>query len=131
MHSAKVFSESLDKYAEVMHWTRNFFPVPLGKVGEDFVSELSRLFQAFGIASTLESIVLKAATVLPMLLLQKPYRGHLNESLMEGRAIQHRLPKRSSPKTKNNFARSFPNLMFAGKCKAALYCQAWRKWMIP
>ena len=75
-HSAKVFPESLDKtYAEVMHWTRYFFPVPLGKAGKDFVSELSRLFQAFGIASTSESIALKAATVLPILLLQKPYRA--------------------------------------------------------
>ena len=104
------------------------------------MSELSRLFQAFGIASTLESIALKAATVLPILLLQKPYRasktkdhinclerrlmawkgGHFNDLLMEGRAIQHRLPKRSSPKAKENLARSFANLMFAGKCKAAL-----------
>ena len=61
-----MFSEILDKtYAEVMHWRRNFFAVPLGKAGKDYVSELSRLFQAFGNASTLESIALKAATCSP------------------------------------------------------------------
>ena len=39
----------------------------------------------------------------------------------EGRTLQQRLPKGSDPKHDNmKLARSFSNLMFAGKCKAAL-----------
>ena len=59
-------------YAEVVHWRRNCFSVPFGKAGRDFVSELSRLYLAYGSASMLETVALKAATVLPILLLQKP-----------------------------------------------------------
>ena len=88
----------------------------------------------------MESIALRAATVLPILLLQKPHRtsntkehitclekrlkiwkeGNLNDLVLEGRAIQHRLPKSNSPMGKQNLSRSFANLMFAGKTKAAL-----------
>ena len=46
--------------------------------------------------------------------------GHLNDLLMEGRALQQRLPKKRPPKDKGKLARSFANLMFTGKCKAAL-----------
>ena len=67
------FTNLLDTiYEEVVHWRRNCFSVPLGKAGREFVSELSRLYQAYGQASALESVALKAATVLPILLLQKP-----------------------------------------------------------
>ena len=113
---------------------------PFSKAGKEFVNEPSRLFLAFASASALKSIALKAATVLPILLLQKPQRasktkehiaclerrlkswkeGNLNNLLLEGRAIQRRLPKFSTSKSKENLARSFANLMFAAKCKAAL-----------
>ena len=104
------------------------------------MDELSYLFQAFASASALESIALKSATILPILLLQKPHKasktkehitclerrlkkwkeGNLNDLVLEGRAIQQRLPKTNSSKAKEKLARSFANLMFAGKCKAAL-----------
>lgn len=50
----------------------NLFMVPYGKAVKSFVSELARLFKAFATASALESIALKAATLMPILLLQKP-----------------------------------------------------------
>ena len=59
-------------YAEVVHWKHNCFSVPFGKTGRDFVRELSRLYLAFGSASTLVAVALKAATVHPILLFQKP-----------------------------------------------------------
>ena len=59
-------------YAEVVHWRSKCFSIPFGKTGRDFVRELSRLYLAFGSASTLEAVALKTATVLPILLLQKP-----------------------------------------------------------
>ena len=58
-------------YDEVVHWRRSCFLVPFGKAGRDFVSELSRLYLAYGSASTLKAVSLKDATVLPILLLQK------------------------------------------------------------
>ena len=139
-HSAADFTNILDStYSEIVHWRRNCFTVPFGKAGREFVGELSKLYQAFASASALESIALKAATVLPILILQKPQRaskakdhvaclerrlrswkeGDLNDLLLEGRAIQHRIPKTSLKPTENT-ARSFADLMFAGKCKAAL-----------
>ena len=127
-------------YSEVVHWRRNCFTVPFGKAGREFVLELSRLYLAVASASALESVALKAATVLPLLLLQKPHKtskakehaaclerrltswteGNLNKLLLEGRTIQHRLPKVSTPRPTENIARSFAHLMFTGKCKAAL-----------
>ena len=37
-----------------------------------------------------------------------------------GRATQQRVPKNGLTKANSNLARSFSNLMFVGKCKAAL-----------
>ena len=123
------FSSLLDSvYNEVIHWRRNCFSVPFGKAGRGFVNELSRLYLAYGSASALESVALKATIVLPILLLQKPNRtsktkehiaclarrlplwssGELMELVREGRALQQRLPK--GPDTRydsTKLARSF------------------------
>ena len=60
-------------YDEVVHWSRNLFLVPSGNGGKDFVTELARLFRSYAEASALESAALKAAMVMPHLLLQKPF----------------------------------------------------------
>ena len=125
------FSDTINAaYAEVVHWKLNLFKVPFGKA---FVSELARLFKAFATGSALESIALKAATLLPLLLLQKPTRkskasdhttclerrlcswlkGDLVELLREGRTIQ-RIPKATPSMSNENLACSFAN-MFQGK----------------
>ena len=100
-------------YSAVVHWRPNLFKVPFGKVGKPFVSELARLFKAFASSSAMESVAMKAAIVLPTLLLQKPsfkskvkehsvcldrrlntwLNGDLNDLLLEGRTIQQCLPK--------------------------------------
>ena len=149
--SGPAFTSSLDAiYTEVVQWRRNSFTIPFGKAGKDFVRELSRLYSAFGSASALESVALKVALALPILLLQKPSRasktkhhithlerrlrwwlkGDLDELVREGRAIQQRLPKNGSNKVNLNLARSFSNLMFMGKCKAALDL-LWRRGHSP
>ena len=127
-------------YAEVVHWRRNAFTIPFGRAGKNFVTELSRLYLTFGSASSMEASALKAAIVFPLLLLQKPSKGSktkdhitclerrlaswtngdLDELVREGRAIQQRLPKHGSARPNSNLARNFSNLMFMGKCKAAL-----------
>ena len=108
------FTHMLDSaYNEAVHWKNNLFKIPQGNAGKSFTAELSRLFSAFATGSALEQIALKAATVLPLLMLQKPCRssktivnikclvkrlelwqdGDLTSILREGRAIQARLPK--------------------------------------
>ena len=62
-----------DAYEAAIHWKRNLFDVPKGKVGSEFSSELSRLLDAYSDATTLESIALKASMILPLLLLQRPH----------------------------------------------------------
>ncbi len=128
-------------YAEVVHWRRNCFKVPFGNAGKSFVTELARLFKAFAEKSSLESVALKAAIVLPILALQKPTRtskakdhiaclekrlslwreGLLNDLVIEGRAIQKRLPKQHPSQQRQQLARAFANLMAAGNTKAALW----------
>ena len=75
IHNAEDFSHALEAtYSEVVHWRINSFKVPTGKTGKEFTNELSRLFLAFASASSMETVALRAAIVLPILLLQKPHR---------------------------------------------------------
>ena len=69
-------------YDEIVHWKQKNFKTPSGKAGRMFVQELTRLFTAYVESSMLESISLKAAMVMPTLLLQKPHqRSRLKELL--------------------------------------------------
>ena len=105
-----------------MHWKRNLFKVPQGNAEKLFAQELSRLFSAFATASTMEALALKAATLLPLLVLQKPHRasktrdhvvclqrrlalwaaGNIEALVKEGKVIQKHLPKRFGKDMKNN-----------------------------
>ena len=108
------FTKSLESaYKETVHWRKNSFRIPQGKAGKSFIYELARLFQAFTTGSALESVALKAATVLPLLLLQKSHHnfkskdhvaclerrmklweeGNITELVREGTAIQNRIPQ--------------------------------------
>ena len=95
------------------------------------MSELSRLYLAYGSASALEAVALKAPTVLPILLLQKPNKrsktkdhtkclerrlaswsnGDLEELVREGRTLQQRLPRDGSAKANTNLVHSLTNLI--------------------
>ena len=111
-------------YAEAVHWKMNYFKIPYGKVGKSFVSELARLFNAFAAGSAMESIALKAVTLMPILLLPKPAHksnakdisaclerrlkiwldGDLLELLREGRTLQQRIPKSSHKMNQDRLA---------------------------
>ncbi len=70
-------------YSAAVHWKPNLFRVPSGKVGDAFVSELSRLFNSYGSSySALESIALTAAMLLPLLLQQRPCKGAKRKELI-------------------------------------------------
>ena len=60
-------------YDEVVHWRKSLFKIPLAKCGRAFVTEQARLFRAYATGSALECVALKAAMIMPVLLLQRPY----------------------------------------------------------
>ena len=76
-------------YDEVVHWNINLFSVPFGSTGKSFVLELARLYRAFATASALECIALKAAMVLTVLALQKPYSR--SKAKMNAMCLQRRM----------------------------------------
>ena len=57
-------------YKETVYWKQNIFKVPSVRAGKLFVCELSRIIRA---CFALEGIAMKAAMVMPALLLQKPH----------------------------------------------------------
>ncbi len=128
-------------YAEVTGWRRNLFRVPSGKHGKAFVSELSRLFRSFAEATALESVALKAAMVMPHLLLQKTSRtsrakdhceilgrrleawrlGDIDGLMRECHVFQrHMETSRNAQLSEGQLASRFSRLMLAGKTGAAL-----------
>ena len=128
-------------YDEVIHWRRNLFSVPVGRAGTRFVHELARLFQSFADGSALEGVALKAAMLLPILLLQKPHFksrsredarvlerrlscwqvGDLDSLLQECCSIQQHLSSStvSTAPFSGQMARRFAKLMMEGKLRAA------------
>ena len=140
---AETFTQRLNlAYSTVIHWRRNIFAIPTGNAGTAFVRELSRLFRAYATGSALESVALRAAMTMCVLLLQKPSRlskskdhvaclerrmgswraGDLDELLQEGLTIQHRLinSKRKPCSEIEKIRRVFVKEMSKGNTKAAL-----------
>lgn len=130
-------------FMDVVHWKPNLFKIPSGSVGKSFVSNIAKLYNAFGTASAMECIALKTVSVMPCLLLQKSHSnrkgkeakdilerrlalwrdGNLQDLFSKGRAIQCRLskPRRTHETSKaNSLSRTFANMMFQGKVGAAL-----------
>ena len=99
-------------YNQIVQWKPNVFMIPSGSQGKLFVKELTRLFNAFNTESALESVAIKAAMIMPALLLQKPQtksktkshiislkrrlelweKGDISSLLKEGELIQRQLP---------------------------------------
>ena len=139
----EAFTASLKAaYGEVVHWRRNIFMVPSGKVGKEFVREISRLLDSFTHHSALKAISLCAMMTLPHLLLQKTHaksrskenstalerrliawrKGDLEALLQEGRAIQGDFTNSRLcwEKDEASMSRSFANLVHHGRTRAAL-----------
>ena len=67
--SGHIFCDFIRSAYEVVHWRSIIFLVPFGKAGRSFVSELTRLYQAFVDDSALCSIAMMACSVMQPLLL--------------------------------------------------------------
>ena len=130
-------------YLEVTTWKRNIFLVPSGRVGKEFVKELTRLINAYVEASALELVALQAVMTACVLLLQKPHMGSkvkdheaalerrlrawheadIDGLLREGRTIQHHIStsRRTSMYDREKAAASaFARLIMQGKVNSAL-----------
>ncbi len=120
-------------------------PHPYGKPGSSFISELAGLYRAYAEKSSLECIALKAAAIIPTLLLQKPHakskhkehkdslerrmklwrEGDFKALLFEGRTLQRYL-KKCPPHTPisnhdpDKSGMQFAKKMFSGKVRDAL-----------
>ena len=117
-------------YSEAVHWRQNLFTVPHCSAGHSFIKELSSLYRAYGDSTSLETVALKAAMVLPPLLLQRPHRrstshdhkrclerrlqlwkdGNLLQLLQEGRTVQRRLQSSRAHSSQDSAK------VFAGSC---------------
>ena len=128
-------------YMEVVHWRRNVFLVPSGRVGKQFIRELTSLFNAYASGSALETSALEAAMTACAVLLQKPHassksrdhvqalerrlrawqEGDIDGLMRECRTIQLHLPKRRYEDGEpGQDSRIFSRLVFEGKIKSAL-----------
>ena len=136
-----IFCDRVNKaYEEVVHWRRNVFLLPFGKVSKAFVQEVADLMQAFAQKTSLECIALKACFLMQTLLLQKPgakskakdhvnhlkrrfeswKEGDIEALLAEGRCIQAHLPRRTPSPEDESVSRTFSKMMFAGNVHGAL-----------
>ena len=61
-------------YEQMTRWSRNIFQLPKGKIGKEFVREMTTFITQWTSKSPLRSISLKLLMILPNLLLQKTTR---------------------------------------------------------
>ena len=134
-----------EAYQRMVHWRKNLFEVPKGRLGKDMIREMTHLLESWVSESDRREYCLKSLMILPNLLLQKTSRtknakhqnkvnrenlerrlsmwkdGKINELLLEGQIIQNRLPTSGQGKPKEeDLARSFRNLLSEGNVNGAL-----------
>ena len=72
--SGRTISNAIDDpCSQTVQWGPNLFRVPPGSSGKKFVVELVHLFEAYTTEFALEAVAMKAAMILPALLLRKPH----------------------------------------------------------
>ena len=126
-------------YKDMTKWRKNLFNLPSGASGKRFVEEITRLINEWNNMSPLSNIAMKALSVMPSLLLQKPSKtskakdhtkclerrlilwekGEFDSLLRETCSIQASL-LRNSVKKETSLAKRFSDLMFLGKVNSAL-----------
>ena len=115
VHSSTI----IKAYDEITQWRKSTFLVPYGKVGREFIDQLTQHITEWNNASHAQHIALKAAIVLLATVLQKPSmkskakdhqecltkrlalwkEGEIESLLRKGRSIQKRIlkTKRAKP----------------------------------
>ena len=118
-------------YEEIVGWKRNLFRVPSGTIGKSFIREFTSLLVSYNEAAGMEQIALRAAMIMPTLLLQRCVsrmktsemrrsleirndmwkNAQIEELLKEGKALQLWTAEPRSRDT-DNMAHCFANLVF-------------------
>ena len=114
--------------------------LPNGSTGKNFISEITRLLNAFSESTPLKSISMKAIHIMPALLLQKPsksskakehvknlertlllwQRGEIGALFEEALTIQSRLPHSTGKRDIGSISKKFQDHMQKGNVNAAL-----------
>ena len=109
-------------YSEIITWSKNLFMLPKGKVGKDFVHELTRIINHFVEKSEWQDLSLPAAHIFVPLMLQKPSvnskasvnskylkerlalwdEGNLGKLRLQATEIQKRIQKELAKKQSNS-----------------------------
>ena len=140
-HTYAELTQIIDSaYEECVKWKRNLFMLPTGKIGNQFVDEMTRLIHEWVNDSPLKKISLKALMIMPCLLLQKPSRnskskdnsdalkrrfllwksGDFDALIREARYLQSQLSFRPGTKSFEEKAKRFNDLMLKGKVGPAI-----------
>ena len=126
-------------YNELVKWEKNFFELPKGKIGKEFIQELTRLLQLMNNKTAWENLAVSLIHIFLPIMLQKPAAkskrkdhvryltkrmemwksGKLKELLAECKTIQQRMLKTKNRQLESN-AKGFTKLMLQGKVKQAL-----------
>ena len=129
----------LNIYDEITKWRKNLFMVPRGKVGTDFIKEITRILKLFTTPTKWSRIALAKLHIFIPLMLQKPSAkskakehskylakrlqlwndGDLDSILSENREIQKKL-KRTQDKKKESREKAFCRLMLLGKVSQSM-----------
>ncbi|XP_073231425.1 uncharacterized protein [Porites lutea] len=128
-----------DAYNEIATWRKNVFLVPYGKIGRDFIDQVTLHINDWNSGSDNQHISLKAAFVLLAVGLQKPSpkskakdhqdvlskrlilwrQGEINKLLREGRIIQGRIGKLKASEPPDR-SKVFAKLVLEGQINSAL-----------
>ena len=137
-------------YEEIARWKRNLCRVPSGAIGKSFVREFTSLFVSYNEAAGMEQILLRAAMIMPSLLLQRCSsrmktsemkkslerridtwkNAQIEELHKEVKALQLRAAEPHGRDT-DNMAHRFANLVFQGRIKDALRLLSKNRWVAP
>jgi hypothetical protein len=127
-------------YETTTKWRKNVFKLPSGQSGKQFTNTLTRLYDAYGSRSPIESVAFKAAAILAPLMLQQPsgkptYRdnvnhltrrlklweeGNVRDLITEGETIQQQLKKCKKSVDDTTLAKRFATMVFNNNFKGAM-----------
>ena len=136
-----VFSERINRaYEEVVRFRKNLFLLPSGSVGNWYVTEKAKFFEAMVSQHPMEKIAMKALSVMEHLLLQRASqdsttkrnkellterialweKGDIDQLTTTAMAIQERLETHRKKMNDEELARKFARFMFTGRIRDAL-----------
>ena len=130
----------LDAYNVITTWRKNAFLVPYGRVGREFIDQITLHINEWNNSLENQHIALKAAFVLLAVCLQKPNArskakehqnilakrlalwkdGEIEKLIREGNIIQHRIGKHNKSANSQDKSKVFAKLVMEGRINSAL-----------